>query len=227
MAQQSLFDDQTESFRHDNHRRNPRVKARQQAGEGFKPLPEGVHAGVIIGLVDLGKQAGVGQIKDAYKVAVIVQFPGELTEKGEPMTVTKLYTSSMYSRSILRKDVEALFGKAFPSQEAADAFDFRALLGRAGLFNIQHKVSNEKVFANIVSIMPIPNGMEKPTVKPEHTLLFDLDMTGQAYADAFAKVPQWLQKKIQNRVIEQPEGGDLSGGDGGPADAPEDDDIPF
>ena len=222
--QQQMFED-AELFRIHNERKQA-VKARQQAGEGFQPLPAGVHAGVIVGLVDLGKQPGnpALKIKDAYKLAVIVKFPGEVTEAGEPYTVTKTYTSSMFKLANLRKDIEGLFGKAFPSQEAADQFDFSGLLGRSGLFNVQHKASNGKVFANIVSIMPMPAGMEKPTADPSEYIVFDSAAIGTpGYAASYDRVPQWLRTRIDNQIREP--SSDLGGGVD-PGEVPEDD-IPF
>lgn len=215
--QQSMFET---AELYDYHRERKYVKARQVGGTGFKPVPEGVHAGVITGLVDLGKQPGTGLIKDAYKLAVIVSFPGLLTEEGQPMSITKTYTSSMFKLANLRKDIESLFAKAFPSQEAADAFDFTTLLGRAGLFSVSHKQSGEKTFANISGVMALPAGMPKPEVSPASFVVFDLGLKGDEYVQAYAKVPQWLQKKIENRL---PDEGDAGGGD----EATEDDDIPF
>lgn len=196
------------------------MKARQQAGEGFQPVPEGAHVGVITGLVDLGKQPGYQpQIKDAFKVAVIVTFPDVEPYNGEPMTVTKIYTSSMFKQAILRQHIESLYGKAFPSQESADDFDITKLLGKAGLFNVVHKISNGKTFANISGVMPLPKGMPVPSVDPATFIVYDDTAAGPERAEAFARVPGFLQKKIENQIYDAP--GESAGSDD------DGDDVPF
>lgn len=198
------------------------MKARQKAGETFKPVPAGVHAGVITGLVDLGKQPGNGaNIKDAYKVAVIVSFPGVLTEDGQPMSITKQYTSSMFKLANLRKDIEAIHGKPFASQEAADDFEFSSLLGKPGLFSVTHKQNGERTFANITGVMALPAGMPVPSVSPASFILFDSALPADQYALAFAKVPEWLRKKIENQLPD----GDAPAATG--SALPDEDDIPF
>ncbi len=189
-------------------------------------MPEGVHSGVITGLVDLGKQPSTNpQHKDAYKLALIVSFPSVSAADGQPMTVTAMHTNSMYKSANLRAFVEALFGKAFPTQEAADNFDLKLLVGRAGLFSVSHKTVGDKVFANIKSAMALPAGMPKPEADPAKFIVFDGTVTGSAYAESLARVPEWLQKKIANQIIERK--GDLAD-EGDPQQQQGfDDDIPF
>ncbi len=205
------------------------MKARQTGGGGFTPLPEGVHTGVITGLVDLGKQQGIQRpgltIKDAYKIALIVTFPDFKLDSGEAMTVTKTETASMYSRSNLRQFIEALFGKAFPSQEAADDFDFEKLLGRPGLFSVIHKTQGDKTYANIKTAMALPANMPKPQVDPSTFIKFDGTLPEPERSAALAKVPEWLQKKWHARMPDEPVGDGAAGSE--PAGEQFDDDIPF
>lgn len=192
-------------------------------------MPEGTHPGVITGLVDLGKQKGIVRpgltIKDAYKLAIIVTFPDVAMEDGSPMVVTKIETASMAPKSNLKPFIESVFGKAFPTQQAADTFQFEKLLGRAALFSVVHKQSGDRVFANIKNALAIPAGMPSPKVDPSTYVLFDAVAPEPARSQALAKVPEWLQKKYAERMQDEDEAGDPNEGfGGGPV---EDDDIPF
>jgi hypothetical protein len=195
-------------------------------------MEEGTHAGVITGIVDLGKQAGITRpgltIKDAYKVALIISFPDQTGPDGNPMTVTMTETNSMAPKANLKRFVEQIFGKAFPSQEAADDFDIEKLLGRAGLFSIVHKPSanGDRVYANVKSVVAMPKGIPAPEVDRSTFVFFDSQATGSAYSEALAKVPEYLRKKYESRLPDEASGDGAAGPD--PAGQPQyDDDIPF
>jgi hypothetical protein len=234
-ADPDLFDDdlrEAQAYQQqllERQQQEQRVRFRQTGGSSFTPMPEGAHAGVITGVIDLGKQAGVNRpglvIKDAYKVALVVTFPEVKLESGEPMTVTKIETASMHAKSNMRAFIENLFGKAFPSQEAADDFDPKTLLGRAGLFNIVHKAQGDKTFANIKSVMALPKGMPKPQVDESSFLIFDPTTDGPEFAAAYQRLPEWLRKKFDARLPDEETTTDGAGAGG--EESPFDDDIPF
>lgn len=195
-----------------------RMKARQQSvGSDFEPIPVGVYPVVCTSLVDLGLQAPFNpSFKTVYKIAIGFDFPTETREDGSPEKLTMILTNSMHKKGNLRKMIEGWFGKSFPSDEAANNFELKELLGKVGYANVTHNTRGEKTYANISSLIPLPKGMAPPTTDTPF-LLYSED--GSQPADerskAYAALPEWLRTKVDNQVRAEEDSGDL------------DDDIPF
>lgn len=203
------------------------MKARQQStGGDFQPIDVGVHAGVCTLVADLGLQRPNNpQFKEAYKILIGFQIPSELRSDGEPQMLTRIETSSMHKKANLRKLIEGWFGKSFSTDEDAQNFDLKNLLGKGAFLNVTHTQKGDKTYANIASIVPLAKGVEKPT--PVGSLVFYDESGGQSLADRSASyqlLPEWVRKKVDAQV--------RAPGDG-PGDAPasrepgEDDEIPF
>jgi hypothetical protein len=174
------------------------MKARQQSNGDYKPVPVGAHVAIVDAVIDLGLQGG-GKFEPAFKVAIRWQLPGNLNDAGKPMTITQTYTSSMNKKANLRKLVEAMFGKAFPSDQAANEFDLKNLIGRACLVSVIHKESGDKTFANVGTAMPLPAGTAKPALDGSPLYYAD-ELPSDERAEAFARLPEWLQEKIANQL---------------------------
>jgi hypothetical protein len=137
-----------------------------------------------------------------------------------PMSIGRTFTASMHEKANLRKFVESWFGKAFPSDELASDFDFKKLLGKKCLLNVTHTERGGHTYANIVSAAPIPKGMKSDYTQHNTPIYYSLEKPDE---QMFKTLPEWLQKKLDNRIEE--EGEAVS-----PAttvDAGADDDIPF
>lgn len=137
------------------------AKANGDGGKTFEPAPEGVHQGVCVDVIDLGilDVTWQGQSKKQHKINVAWQI-NELRDDGKPFLVFKRYTLSLSEKANLRKDLESWRGKAFTRDEEM-GFDVESVIGANCLLNIQHKVSGDKTYANVVSIMPLAKGMAK------------------------------------------------------------------
>lgn len=179
------------------------MKVRQQSAGEYKPVAEGAHVAVLQSIIDLGKQPGGDfggkEIPDAYKVALGFQFPNELNDRGEPKSITGIYTSSMHKKGKLRPLAEALAGKPFPNDKAANDFDLKLLLTRAAFLNVVHKESGGKVFANIGTAMPLPAGIPKPALVGK-TTYYSNDLAADERASIFKTLPEWLQEKIMRQI---------------------------
>ena len=177
------------------------MKPRQIAGGDFKPVPVGAHVAVCSGLTDIGLQGG-GQFDPAYKVVVTWQLPNQVTDKGNPMSISQTYTNSMNKKANLRKVIEAWFGKAFPTEELAANFDLKALLGKSCMINVVHKESQGKTFANVNGVMPLPAGLPKPAVPSELSYYSPTDegVSEDSISRAYAALPEWLRKKVDAQL---------------------------
>jgi len=133
----------------------------QNSSTEFVNAPQGTHQGVCCDVVDLGlvdvKQPD-GSAKKVHKIEVYWQIPAINPETLKRFEVRKRYTLSFHEKSTLRKDVEAWRGKPFPKDQKE--FDVEALLGINAMLNVQHQAAtNGKVYANVMAVMALPEGM--------------------------------------------------------------------
>lgn len=175
----------------------------KDGGGNFKPVAEGTHAAICDMMVDLGMQDG-GSYGPKHKVYIRFQIPGERV-KGEwdgeeydrPQITGIQLTLSLGRNSAMRPFLEGWRGKAFTAEEIR-GFDITKVAGAPALLNIVHEEKDGKTYANIKSIMPIPKGMDKPKLEGE-VLIYDDD-----HLDNYDKLPEWLQKKIDGALDEEP-----------------------
>lgn len=191
----------------------------------FELAPEGNHVAICNAIVDLGMQPGTAMYP-APKHQVYVRFElcNEFVErdgKKAPVVIGKTFTASMHEKAGLRKFIEGWFGKKFPNDAAAADFDFSKLLGYKCLANVTHYTGQDgKERAGLQSATPIPKGMDTAGVKQvNESLYFDLNTSKNA---DFEKLPEWLRKKIDERLDEPAEKEELA-----TAGADFDDDLPF
>lgn len=205
------------------------IIATNAGGSGdFKPVPPGNHRGVCSMVIDLGRQSvQSAQYGNSVKHQVYLawELPDEQIEwtdrdgvaRTGPMRIGKTYTLSTHENANLRRDLESWRGKPFTVEEA-EAFDVAALAGVPALINVGHKEGgNGKIYANVIAVTPLPKGMEKPAAS-DGAMVYDPDNTG-----SWDHLPEWLQTKIQDQVLEQhTEERDHNDGFN-----PLDDDVPF
>lgn len=201
-------------------------------GGDFSPMPSGNHVAVCNMVVDLGKQRSNGQYgeKVQHKVFIRWETPDEQidwTDKdGNQQTgnrvIGSFYTVSLHENATLRATLESWRGRRFTPEELA-GFDITKLLGAPCMINVTHAEKNGKTYANVVSVTPLPKAMkENPPKSSLGLFLYDDDNTG-----TFDQLPEWLQKKINDRVRDA---GTSSGGGSGSIDDGFDDlndDMPF
>lgn len=196
-------------------------------GGDFSPMPTGNHVAICNMVVDLGKQRIQSQMYgDSVKHQVYIRWetPDEQIEwtdrdgnqKTGPRVIGKTYTVSLHENANLRGDLESWRGKPFTAAEL-EGFDISKLLGVPCMVNVTHTEKNGKTYANIKAVTPLPKSLrENPPQTAIGLVLHDSD--NNAYDD----LSEWLQKKIDEQVRDdpQPQGGG-SNYDG------LDDDIPF
>lgn len=200
----------------------------------FETAPAGNHVAICNGVVDLGVQPGRGKYPDPKpQVYLRFELPTERVSYEKdgktiegPMSIGRDFSAFMSEKANLRKFVESWFGKKFPTDDAAGNFDFSTLLGRKCLLNVTHTEKGDKVYANISNATPIPKGMTADYPQHNKSVFFDLATPDEK---AFETLPQWLQKRINERIIEQPKNGNAGNHDerNPPPPADFDDDIPF
>ena len=164
-------------------------------------------------IIDLGTQSTEwqGQQKKNYKVMILWEVHGEdengkalVTDRNEPMSISKNYTMSLGDMSRLRADLKAWRGRDFTADELR-GFQLKNVLGAWCMLNVVHAEGNDgKIYANVSTVNPVPSALRKAGlpegVNPLTT--FDLDNPDMALFDTFsnnlkAKIeasPEWKAK---------------------------------
>lgn len=172
--------------------------ASAQPTSNRKPAPAGAHVARCYGVIDLGTHINPNNGKGMRKILLQFELPNELhtfrEENGpEPFVVSREFGLSLSEKSHLRPFLEGWRGRPFTAEELAK-FDVMVLAGLPCFINIIHNTKGDKTYANIASVMTVPKGMQVPAgINPVVTLSLNEDFSQQS----FAKLPEWIQKKIQ------------------------------
>lgn len=139
----------------------------------------------------------LGQISTSNKFRITFEIPSlkkvfKEGDEAKPVVISRELSTSLGKKSKTRPLLESWRGKAFTDEEAKD-FDFTELLGVPAMISIVH---NEKGYADISSIMKLPEGMECPAqINPTQVLSYD------AWDEnLFQKLPEFIRKKIEISV---------------------------
>ncbi len=219
-------------------------------GGDFPTLRAGSYLAVCDMVIFLGLQEGSGAFPRS-KVQLYVRFevPSQRAkwekdgrQYDQPAVIGKFYTASMNTKATLRKHLESWRGRQFTEAEAA-AFDVAGILGRACMISVtQTPGENGKVYSDLAGVAAIPREFAaQARLVAELPLVF----YGPENTETYQQLPEFLRKKIDNQILEQPPGqvpeasGRQSSPDGWDGASPEefdrlaasqeitDDDIPF
>ena len=198
-------------------------------GQEFDPCPVGLHVAVCYGLVDVGTHVEEfqGQKNDRRIVHVLFELPNQTIEidgNTMPMGLNKKFTLSLHKKANLRATLESWRGKNFTEMELVEGFELKNIIGANCQVNVIHNESNGKTYANISSIVPLSQGMNKMD-QFNPTCYYSMD----DQMDIPENTPQWLQEKIY-KSLEWQNGPGMYPDDHGreePQMPEEDEDIPF
>ena len=159
--------------------------------------PEGAYPARCYQIIDKGTTFDEKWGNKKRKVQFLFELPTETAvfseDKGEqPFYVKGVFNLTMGEKASLRKFIESRIGKKLTDAQAAD-FDITKLLGHPGMINIAHNGKEDRVYANIMGISPLPKGLTCPPAINE-LLTYD---TTEHNAEVFAKLPEFLQEDIR------------------------------
>lgn len=198
------------------------IMAKESGGGDYTPVPEGTHQAICNMMVDLGLQET--NFGHKHQVYIRWELPDERLkwkdqdgyDREGPMTIGQTYTLSLSDKANLRRDLQSWRGKAFTKEEL-DGFDISKILGAPCQVTVTHNVKGPKTYANVTGIAGWPKGL--PAKQAENPLLlYDND------TDTYDDLPEWLQKKIDTRLVTHEELADQDDPNMGPD---LDDSIPF
>lgn len=162
--------------------------------------PVGNQVGRLYSIIHIGSSQYdfKGETITTNKVRFTFELPDELREfkEGEgmkPMVISQELNLSMGEKSKLRPFVEGLIGTALTKEESNN-FDVETLIDTTCLLNIVHVTKNDKTFANIASVSPLPKSMLKPVGINEAMILNYGDRWD---VSVFNSLPEFLRKKME------------------------------
>ena len=170
----------------------------KDSGGNFTPAPTGTHIARCISVIALGTQNSPN-FPASFKVMLVWELPSEplvntATGERKPMIANKEYTLSLSEKSKLRADLVSWRGRIFTPEELKQ-FDVAKVLGFPCMLTIVHKTSSQgKVYAVVSGVTGLPKG----TVCPERVHPLALYEIEHGKNEVFAKLPAWIQKKIEN-----------------------------
>ena len=133
----------------------------------FTIPPEGSYTAICVDIVDMGEQLNEHFGKWQHKCALIFQIDEKNPDTGRRFEMAERHSVTMGEKANLRKFLGQWRGKMYSDAEAKEGAPLEKLVGVNALVQIGHKASPStgKVYANIISIMPLPKAM--PKIAPE------------------------------------------------------------
>lgn len=177
----------------------------EDTGPTFKPVPAGMHLARCYRIIDVGTQKSEfeGNVKFLHKIKLVWEVHGNdedgnpmVTDKNEPMVVTKDYTLSWAEKATLRLDLQSWRGKPFTEEEQR-RFDLKNLLDKWCMVNVTHKPkkTGKGVYSNVTAVTPVPSALKGNLPKGHNPCkVFQISDPDMELFDTFS---DYLKKQIQ------------------------------
>lgn len=185
----------------------------------YENAPAGAHAARCFRVIDLGTQTFQvrGETKQAHQCLITWEL-GKTMEDGRSFTINEKYTVSLHEKAKMRSVLESWRGKQFTEAERK-GFELKNILGKVCFLNIVHTARNGKQYANVASVMPVPDGIDSPA--PVNELLYY--SINEHHPETFEKIPKFYREMI----LKSPEYQMMEMGGSLASDSDPNDDIPF
>lgn len=189
----------------------------------FVSVPPGLHLARCYRIIELGTQLGNWKGQQNQKKKIMVQFEVHgndadgnplLTDKGEPLSISKNYTFSLNENASLSKDLESWRNQAFTKDQREGGFDVKKILGVWAMISItKDKGDDGNEYTNISNINSVPQSIKQAGLPEGFNELkfFDIDepdmelfeSLGPKIKEKIMGSPEW-QKKHGGKVVEKP-----------------------
>jgi len=113
-------------------------------------------------------------------VSVVYQLDtgDDLRDDGKPHTVAIRYTATIHQKSKLRHDLESLLGRPLSASETKE-FDTEQLIGKTALLSVVRVEKEDRIFANVQTLMPLPKSMVAPVPRTDYVRVCNRPAQGQ------------------------------------------------
>ncbi len=123
----------------------------------FELPEEGEYQAVCTDVVDLGEFHNEKWNKIDHRIAFLFQLDC-LDSHGHRFEIAKRCNLAMGEKAVLRTFLEQWRAKRYTGQELERRLELDAFVGMNAMIVVEHAVVNEKTYANILSIRPLPKG---------------------------------------------------------------------
>jgi len=161
----------------------------KDAGGSYEKPPADGYSAVCCDVIDLGYHYNRVYDKVEHKIAIVFQLDA-LNSQGKRFEIANRLTFTFGEKSNLRKFLGQWRGKTYSDDEAREGAPLHKLEGQPAYITIEHKVSGDKTYANIVGITKLPKGLTP--IKPEGYVRSDnwkKQTSAEADAQKYANVP--------------------------------------
>lgn len=157
--------------------------------------PVGPKVARCIKIIDLGTTKNITYNTLNRKLMITHELPTTKMEKdGRPFAISGFYNQVLGERSNLRKMLDSWLGKM--SEKEIETFNPLSLLGKPSFINVVH---NEG-YANIGSIMPIPDGVTcPPAINEIHSFSF-YDFKQEEFDKLSDKMQERLKQSFEGKA---------------------------
>lgn len=175
-------------------------------GGNYMQVPPGMHLARCYRVVDMGTQPSVWDGKTTLKLKVMLQFEVHsedadgnplLTDKGEPLSITKNFTASLNEKAALRGELENWRSRQFTNEELR-GFQLKNVLGAWAMLSVvREKGKDGKDYTNISSINPVPANIKRAGLPTPHNQpkVFDLEEPDMEMFETFGSR---MKEKLQS-----------------------------
>ena len=185
------------------------AKSSNNLGSTFINAPAGMHLARCYRIIDIGTQKEQyrnGETTFYHKIIIHFEIHGEddagkplVTERGEPISISKKYTLSLSEKANLRRDLTTWRGKEFTKEEEK-GFALKNLLGVWAMLSVIKEEGNDgKEYTKIASVNSVPKAM-KANLPDGHNepKIYSITEHDEEFFQTFSK---WIKGKI----MESPE----------------------
>lgn len=190
------------------------LKVKRKKANRVPPVAGGSYASSCVGIIDIGEQyekyKDEKQGKYCSKVIFLFELLGETVNvdgEQKPRWLSMEMTQSLHERAKLYKTLTAWLGRPLTEDElslSGNGFDLTQMLGKNCLLSVSLEEKDSEQYNKITGVMGVPKGLKVGSPESE-MLLFDIDDRDE---EVFAKLPEWIQKKIEKSTqyqIDPPE----------------------
>ncbi len=184
--------------------KSPSLLVSSSTASTIEPVDEGLHAGVLVSIYDVGTQ--YSEKFDNASRKLVLQFelpdlpPIDAERDGKKVKLPRLVsirlTRSLNEKAKLRALLESWRGKRFTAPEM-QSLDLGKILGTPALVQVMHETKTDgRVFANVANLMPVPKGTPKP-VATSPIVAFSVDALEAPSDLEQAGLPPWIAELVK------------------------------
>ena len=166
------------------------MQAPKGQGNTTEPIGAGTHQAVCYMVVDMGThKTSYGNKRQLLIGWEVPKYRIEIDGADKPRAVRRWFNFTMYKESDLCKGIEGWSAKQFKDQDAADAFEFKKLLGKNCLLTTS---INKNGYDKVESIGCLMDGMEELRAENDF-IYYSIDEHG-------ANIPDCVYDKTADKI---------------------------